>query len=63
MSKVKSDNAAFFMAGFGDRLHIERLAGVIVHSAEENQRDRISFALDRFKNVFGSKCGFAVTRC
>ena len=60
--EIETDDRSGFVSGLGDRLHVECLAGVIIHATEHNERDLIAITFDRFDYVFGAKRRFAVTR-
>src|SRR5687767_4500807 len=49
------------MSRLRDRFHIERLARVVVHTAEKYQRDRITNAFDAVDNVFCPQSQFTFT--
>src|SRR5688500_4729651 len=60
--EIETDDRTNTMSGFGNGPHGEGLAGVIVHAAEENERDLGTMPLDHVYYVFGLKDRFSVAR-
>ena len=62
MCQIKSYQRSDAMTGRGYRLHIECLACVVIYPAEEDERDLIAVALDRFDDVLSAERALAFSR-
>src|SRR6476620_7594882 len=58
--EIETPRRSGFVSGLGDRRHVERLTGVIIHTAEQHECDLICVTFDRFDYVFGTKSLFAI---
>src|SRR5208282_2700091 len=62
MCKIEADNASVRMTGLRDLSHIERLPGSVVHTAKQDQRNRVSLPLEQRQDVFFTDDRFASSR-
>ncbi|KAK0039326.1 hypothetical protein Bpfe_031258 [Biomphalaria pfeifferi] len=60
--QIKPDCRADFVSDLGNAFHIKGLSRVIIHAAEQNERDFIGIFAQSFFNIFNSQTSFAFKR-
>src|ERR1700728_5095080 len=60
MGQIESDDASLSLPGSGDFFHVERLSGDVVHSPNEDQRNRVAFLFDQRLDILIAQAGFAL---
>src|SRR5688572_926914 len=60
VSEIKPDDCSCPVSRIGYRPHIEGLTRVIVHTAEQNERDLVTVSVDGFDDVFSSQRRFTI---